>query len=93
MVIGLLSIEIFLPYSHSLKEKRQVINAFRDRVRKKFNVAIAELDFLDKWQRAKLGFITLNNQQSLVEHVLEKIIAEAEQNLEAEILKTEVQYL
>ena len=92
MVIGLLSIEIFLPYSHSLKEKRQVISAFRDRVRKKFNVAIAEVDFLDKWQRAKLGFITLNNQRSFVEKVLEKIIAEAETILEAEILKTEVQY-
>ncbi|MGQ9673297.1 MAG: DUF503 domain-containing protein [Candidatus Aminicenantales bacterium] len=93
MIIGLLSMEIFLPYSHSLKEKRQVITAFKERIRKKFNVAIAELDFLDKWQRARLGFITLNNERLLVEQVLEKIVAEAERNLEGEILRTEVRYL
>lgn len=93
MIIGLLSIEIFLPYSRSLKEKRQVIRAFKERVRRKFNVAAAEVDFLDKWQRTKLGFITLNNQRSFVEQVLEKIVAEAENSLEGEILKTEIQYL
>lgn len=93
MIIGLLSMEIFLPYSHSLKEKRQVITAFKERIRKKFNVAIAELDFLDKWQRARLGFITLNNERLPVEQVLEKIVAEAERNLEGEILRTEVRYL
>jgi len=93
MIIGLLSIEIFLPYSHSLKEKRQVVSAFKDRIRRKFNVAIAELDYLDKWQRAKIGIITINNQQGFVEQVLQKILAEAEHSLEGEILKTEVRYL
>lgn len=93
MTVGLLSIEIFLPYSRSLKEKRQVIQAFKERIRKKFNVAIAELDFLDKWQRARLGFVTLNNERTFVEQILEKIIQEAEHNLDAEILKTEIRFL
>ncbi len=88
----MLSLEIFLPYSHSLKEKRKVISAFKDRIRKKFNVAVAELDFLDKWQRAKIGIITINIQPGFVDQVLRRIIEEAEQNLEAEILKTEIHY-
>ncbi|MDH7512596.1 MAG: DUF503 domain-containing protein [Clostridiales bacterium] len=92
MIIGLLSLEIFLPASHSLKEKRKVISAFRDRIRKKFNVAVAELDFLDKWQRAKIGIVTINNQQGLVDQVLRRITEEAEQNLEAEVLKAEIHY-
>lgn len=92
MVIGFLSLEIFVPYSHSLKEKRKVVSAFKDRIRKKFNVAVAELDFLDKWQRAKIGIITINNQPGFVDLVLRRIIDEAEQNLEAEILKTEIHY-
>jgi uncharacterized protein YlxP (DUF503 family) len=92
MVIGLLSIEIFLPYSHSLKEKRKIVSAFKDRIRKKFNISVAELDFLDKWQRAKIGIITINKQPGFVDQVLRRIIEEAEQNLEAEILKTEIHY-
>lgn len=92
MIIGLLSLEIFLPYSHSLKEKRKVVSAFKDRIRKKFNVAVAELDFLDKWQRARIGIITINNQPGFVDQMLRRIIEEAEHNLEAEILKTEIRY-
>lgn len=92
MVIGLLSLELFLPYSHSLKEKRQVLNAFKDRIRKKFNVAYAELDFQDKWQRAKIGIVTVNSQPGFVDQVLQKILAQAELNLEGEILKSEIRY-
>jgi len=92
MVIGLLSIEIFLPYSHSLKEKRKVLNALRDRFKKKYNIAFAELDFQDKWQRSKIGIITLNSQKLFVDQVLQRILAEAEQNLEGEILQSEICY-
>jgi uncharacterized protein YlxP (DUF503 family) len=92
MVIGLLSLEIFLPFSHSLKEKRKVLNALRDRFRKKYNIAIAELDFQDKWQRAKVGIITLNSQKGVVDQVLQKILVEAEQGLDGEIIRAEIDY-
>jgi uncharacterized protein YlxP (DUF503 family) len=92
MVIGLLSLEIFLPFSHSLKEKRKVLNALRDRFRKKYNIAIAELDFQDKWQRAKVGIITLNSQKGVVDQVLQKILVEAEQGLDGEIIRSEIDY-
>jgi uncharacterized protein YlxP (DUF503 family) len=92
MVIGLLSLEIFLPYSHSLKEKRKVLNAFKDRFKKKYNVAIAELDFQEKWQRAKVGIVTLNSQKGFVDQVLQRILAEAEQGLDGEILRSEISY-
>jgi len=58
MIIGFLSLEIHIPYSHSLKEKRKRLNSFKERVKKKYNVAIAELDYQNKWQRAKIGIIT-----------------------------------
>ncbi len=92
MVIGLLSLEIFLPYSHSLKEKRKVLNTLRDRFKKKFNIAFAELDYQEKWQRAKIGIITLNTQKSCVDRVLEKILEEAAQSLDGEILQSEICY-
>ncbi len=90
MVIGLLSLEIFLPQSRSLKEKRRVLNAFRDRIRGRFNVALAELDFQEKWQRAKIGIVTLNTRKEYVDLVLQRIREEAERNLKAEISRSEI---
>ncbi len=57
MPVGLLTLEIHLPYSHSLKEKRAVLRKVRDRLRSRFNVAVAELDHRDVWQVATLGVV------------------------------------
>jgi uncharacterized protein YlxP (DUF503 family) len=92
MVMGFLSLEIYLPYSHSLKEKRKTIVSFKDRVRKKFNVAIAELEYHDKWQRSKIGMVTLNNRKTMVDSIFQRIISDAEENIEGEIIKTEIHY-
>ena len=73
MVIGFLSLEIYLPYSHSLKEKRKTIVSLKDRVKKKYNVAFAELDYHDKWQRSKIGIVTLNNQKTMIESIFRSI--------------------
>ncbi|MBN2409413.1 MAG: DUF503 domain-containing protein [Candidatus Aminicenantes bacterium] len=92
MVIGLLSLEIFLPYSQSLKDKRKVLNTLRDRIHSRFNAAFAELDFQDKWQRAGLGIVTLNSQKGLVDQVLQKILRDVEENLQGEIILSEFHY-
>jgi uncharacterized protein YlxP (DUF503 family) len=92
MVIGLLSLEIFLPYSQSLKDKRRILNAFRDRVRSRFNVALAELDYQEKWQRALVGVVALNSQKGVVDQVLQKVLQEAERIQEGEITRSEILY-
>ncbi|OGD27283.1 MAG: hypothetical protein A2028_04445 [Candidatus Aminicenantes bacterium RBG_19FT_COMBO_59_29] len=92
MVIGFLAMEIFLPYSQSLKDKRRVLNTLRDRVRGRFNAAFAELDFQDKWQRSRIGIVTLNSQKGLVDEVLQKICRDVEENLEGEIILSEFHY-
>lgn len=92
MVIGLLVLEIFLPHSRSLKEKRKVLNTLRGRVQARFNAAFAELDFQDKWQRTRLGVVTLNSQKGLVDQILQKILRDIEENLEGMIVLSEFQY-
>jgi uncharacterized protein YlxP (DUF503 family) len=92
MVIGFLALELYIPYSHSLKEKRKIIVRFKDRVKKRFNVAFAELEYHDKWQRSKIGIVTLNNRKSAIESVFQKIIMEAEDNIEGEVIKTELEF-
>ena len=78
MPVGLLTLEIQLPYAHSLKEKRAVLRKVRDRLRAWFNVAVAELDHQDVWQRATLGVVSVSNSQALLESVFQQILAESE---------------
>jgi uncharacterized protein YlxP (DUF503 family) len=92
MIIGLLTLEIYIPYSHSLKEKRKTLNKIKDRLKKKFNVAFAELEYLNKWQRSKIGLVTLNTQKGMIEKIFQKIIREIEENIEGEILQKDIYY-
>ena len=61
MPVGLLTLEIYIPDAHSLKDKRQVIRSLKDRLRSRFNVAVAELDHHDTWQRSQVGVVSLSN--------------------------------
>lgn len=93
MILGVLILEIHLPYSHSLKDKRKRLKSLQDRLRNKYNVAFAELDFQDKWQRARLGIVTLNTKQKIVESLLNKILRDAEENIEGEIIHSHIDYV
>lgn len=81
MPVGLLTLEIHLPYAHSLKEKRAVLRKIRDRLRARFNVAVAELDHQDVWQQATLGVVSVSNSQPLLESVFRQVLAESEKVL------------
>lgn len=73
MVIGILEITLYLPESHSLKEKRQTVKSIKDKVHNRFNVAIAEIGDLDLWQKASLGICTLGNDRRHVNGRLDQV--------------------
>lgn len=50
------TIDLYLPYSSSLKEKRKTVQAIISRVRKRFNISISEVDHHELWQRSTIGF-------------------------------------
>jgi uncharacterized protein len=78
MPVGLLTLELHIADAHSLKDKRQVLRSLKDRLRAHFNVAVAELDFEDTWQRSVVGVVTLSNEEHHVEEALQKVLAEAD---------------
>jgi uncharacterized protein YlxP (DUF503 family) len=55
MFVGISRLELRIPMSASLKAKRHVVKALTGGLRSKFNVAVAEVEFQDLWQRACLG--------------------------------------
>ena len=93
MVVGILTLEILIPASTSLKEKRMVIRSIKDRVSKKFNVSIAEVDYQDKWQRAKFGIALVSSKKSFTEEVLNKIITLLDSDFGFEVLNYEVEFV
>jgi uncharacterized protein len=92
MTVGVLTLDLFFPYAHSLKDKRRILHGFKDRLRR-HNVALAEVDFQDLWQRTRLGIVTLNGQPAIVEEVLGRVLADARNLEEAEITGQEIRYV
>jgi uncharacterized protein YlxP (DUF503 family) len=93
MIVGILTLEIFFPYARSLKDKRRILHGFKERLKGRYNVAVAELDYQDKWQRALLGIVTLNSQAGVVGDLLNRILSEARGLEEGEVVTHEIRYL
>lgn len=81
MAVGVLILELSLPEARSLKDKRQVLRSLKDRLRRKFNVAVAELDFHDVWRSSTVGVVTISNAEQHVEESLQHVLAEAQRLL------------
>jgi uncharacterized protein YlxP (DUF503 family) len=91
MIVGVLTLELFFPYARSLKDKRRILRGFKDRLRR-HNVALAEVDFQDLWQRTRLGVVTLNSHAAVVEEVLGRVLADARNLQEGEVVGQEIRY-
>ncbi|MFC1587982.1 DUF503 domain-containing protein [Planctomycetota bacterium] len=73
-IVGTLRLSLHLPQVHSLKEKRQVLKSLKDNIRNRFNVSIAELGQLDKWQVADMGIAMCGNDQANIDAVFNKLL-------------------
>ena len=91
MIIGSLTVDIRIPDSHSLKDKRQVVRSLLEGIRGKFNVASAEIDSLDLLQRATLGFVTVANDRTFVEQVLRKVEEVVESEPRCHIIDSDIE--
>lgn len=63
---------------------------FKNRLKNKHNVAFAELEFQDKWQRTRIGIVTLNSQKKIVDQMFQKIILEFQEQIDGEILSQDI---
>ena len=81
MPVGLLTLELHIPEAQSLKDKRQVVRSLKDRLRRHFNVAVAELEYQDVWSRAIIGVVTLSNAEQHVEESLQLVLEDASRQL------------
>src|SRR5271154_6798424 len=92
MPIGLLTLEIHILDAQSLKDKRQVLRSLKDRLRAHFNVAVAELEHQELWQRSRVGVVTISSDGKHQEESLQAITAEAESVLGRDLVSHDIGY-
>ena len=92
MVIALLSVELHIAHSQSLKDKRAVLRRVKDRL-KKFNVAVAEVEHLGLWQRAGLGIVAISTATDHVDRELAAAAGEIERVEPGLVTRTEIEFL
>ncbi len=78
MLIGALNIEFRLHGITSLKSKRKISNSLKQKIKNKFNLAVAEVGHHDSLDYLELGMVTLANEKNRVEEVLNKALAMVE---------------
>ena len=74
MVVGILSVEMYLGDLFSLKDKRQVVKSIIQKIKNRYNVSIAEVDMLDDKRRAVIGMACVSNSSDHVNQQLDHIL-------------------
>jgi uncharacterized protein len=91
--VGVLTMELRIDDSHSLKDKRQIVKALKDRLRNKFNVAVAEIDYQDLWQRALIAAVTVSSAHLHAQSVLQNVEQEAATFVGRMLVSTNVEWI
>ncbi|MDR4497626.1 MAG: DUF503 domain-containing protein [Candidatus Scalindua sp.] len=74
MIIGTLSISVFIMGSRSLKDKRRIIKSLKDRIRNNFNVSISETSAQDNHKYSKLSVAMVGTDRQYVNSTLSSLI-------------------
>ncbi len=84
-------IDLRIPGSRSLKNKRFILKSIKDKIKNRFNVSVAEVEYMDLWQRANLGVAVVSRDYRFGEKVTAKVInlIESEPRVEVLDIRTE----
>lgn len=93
MVVGILTMDLLIPESNSLKDKRQVVKSLLDGIRNKYNVSAAEIDALDIWRRTVIGVACVSNDKSFANSVLNKVLDSVNANPRVSVESCQVEFV
>lgn len=91
--IGVITLEMRLDDSHSLKDKRHIVRSLKDRLRTRYNVAVAEIEYQDLWQRALLAAVTVSSSREVAEKTLNSVEREASGMLGAALVDVTTEWI
>ena len=93
MVVGVGTVQLYIPEAHSLKEKRAVVRRVVQRVKNQFEISVAEVDSLDLHQSATIGFAVVTNDSRLANSILSKVVNFVEALYLAQVSRADLEVL
>jgi len=90
-VVMCCEVQLYLSQSRSLKDKRQVVKSLKDRLRSRFNVAVAEVEHQDLWQRGTLGLAVISTEADHAREMLDEAVRFVEQDLRVQVLASQIE--
>jgi uncharacterized protein YlxP (DUF503 family) len=91
MIVGSLRVRLLVRDSRSLKDKRQVLQSIKDRLRDRFNVSVAEVEAQDHRQLVVLGLAMVSNEVAHVRTAFEQIVQALRVHPIAEMIDHEIE--
>jgi uncharacterized protein len=76
-MIAFLTLELSIEGAQSLKDKRQVVRSLKDRLRGSFNVAVAEIDSMNLWNRATIGVVSVSDSKDYLDGLMRNVERQA----------------
>ncbi len=73
MHVAVVQLELHIPTSRSLKEKRAVLRPIVEGLRHRFQISVAEVGYQDKWQRALIGMAVVSDSYGHAVEVVDNV--------------------
>lgn len=93
MTVGLLHIDLLIPEARSLKDKRRVVKSLKAQIRNRYNCSVAETDYHDLWQRARICIAVVSNESRHANTQLNEILRFTESRLGANVADCQIEML
>jgi uncharacterized protein YlxP (DUF503 family) len=94
MVIGVCTLELSIPTATSLKDKRGVVKSVVARLQNEFNVSVAEVDHLDRWQSAIVAVVTVSSDRDYAHGLLTRVVLWVEHTrLDCDLVDYEIELI
>ena len=91
MTVGTLRVEFLVAGASSLKDKRRVVKGLKDRIRHRFNVSVAEVDFQELWQRSAIGVAAVGTDGAFIAEVFGKVLALVRRDHSVQVLRHDME--
>jgi uncharacterized protein YlxP (DUF503 family) len=73
MPIAFLTLELHIEAAQSIKDRRQVVRSMKDHLRTSFNVAVAEMDGAELWNRATIGIVSISASRDYLDGLMKNV--------------------
>lgn len=93
MVVGILTLQFTLHGNDSLKGKRRVAQSLKQKLRNKFNVAVAEVAMQDSWDTLVLAVVTVSPDHTRARSLLQKALLMTEAATDAELTDDDIEII